>query len=395
MIVVELWPDEETSTRLWVIEPVGQIGALVCFEFSATVRTVTWASVPCRDEPAYEVGEAMNDERQYVLGVDVSKRKLDVALLHAGKIRSKVFENTHHGHEKLQAWIGVQGAVPESTHVCMESTGPYGELLALSLSEAKWCVSVVNPAQVKGFAQSELTRNKTDRSDAALLARYCERMRPSRWQAPSPEWRELRAKVDRLEALKAMRQQECNRLEAHQAGQGASLVSSVQEHIDWLDRKIEQLKAEIDDHIDGHPNLKADAELMASIPGIGSLTTLKLLAYLGDVRRFHSAKALAAFIGVCPQRRESGTSVRGRSGISRAGHGATRRALYMPGMVALRHNPVLKEFGERLRGAGLAPKAVVGAAMRKLVHLIYGIIKSGRAFDPNFHQSRLELQDGI
>ena len=119
------------------------------------------------------------------------------------------------------------------------------------------------------------------------------------------------------------------------------------------------------------------------------------MAYAGDVRRFANAKALAAFIGVTPRQRLSGSSVKGRTMMSRTGHSELRRALYMPGLVARRHNPMLKIFGDRLSATGLAPKAVVGAVMRKLAHLIYGVIKSGQPFDVNFHHSALAIQDGI
>lgn len=337
----------------------------------------------------------MNNRYSHVLGIDVSKRRLDVALLHAGKLRSKVVDNTSQGHSDLQIWLTTQGVSPGSTHVCLEATGPYGEAVALALADAGWSVSVVNPSRVKGFAQSELNRNKTDRADAALLARFCAALQPDIWEPPAPAWRELRAKVDRLQTLKEIHQQECNRLEAHRTVRATALIADIQEHLDWLERKMAVLIADIDDHIDHHPQLKEDAKLIESIPGIGKTTVAKVLAYLGDVRRFRSAKALAAFVGVSPRERRSGSSVRGRTMLSRAGHAAMRRALYMPGLVALRHNPVLKDFGERLRASGLAPKAVVGAAMRKLVHLIYGVIRSGQQFNPQFGKLALDCQDGI
>ncbi|MBZ0093397.1 MAG: transposase, partial [Sulfuricellaceae bacterium] len=131
------------------------------------------------------------------------------------------------------------------------------------------------------------------------------------------------------------------------------------------------------------------------IPGIGEVTVAKVLAYAGNLRRFANGKALAAFIGVSPRLRESGSSVKGRTMISRAGHAALRKALYMPGLVALRHNPVLQIFGGRMKANGLAPKAVVGAAMRKLAHLIYGVVKSGKPFDINIALAGVAIQDGI
>jgi transposase len=202
-------------------------------------------------------------------------------------------------------------------------------------------------------------------------------MRPALWEPPPPEYRQLRALVDRLQALKEMHQQESNRLEAHRFAGHEELIGSVQTHRHWLQTNIEALQRQIGDHIDVHPRLRQDAELIGSIPGLGDITIAKFLAYIGDARRFRNAKALAAFIGVSPRLRLSGSSVKGRSMLSRTGHADVRRSLYMPGLVALRHNPAIRLFGQRLRATGLAPKAVVGAAMRKLVHLIFGAKRHG------------------
>jgi transposase len=251
------------------------------------------------------------------------------------------------------------------------------------------------PTRIKSFAQGELARNKTDRADAALLARFCAAMRPSLWKPPSVQLRQLRAWVDRLQALKDMRQQKLNRIEALDASEQPEVIAHVTTHVTWLDGEIAKLERDIDDHIDRHPELKRDALLLHSISGIGNTTVAKLLAYAVDVRRFNSAKALAAFIGVTPRQRLSGTSIKGRTMMSRTGHAQLRRALYMPGLVARRHNPILKAFGDRLSAAGLAPKAVVGAVMRKLAHLICGVINSGKPFDSTIAAPRLDCQDGI
>ena len=334
-------------------------------------------------------------EAAYFVGIDVAKRKLDIALLYKGKVKSKVVENSPAGYALLLQWLEQQGAKTDVRHVCMEATGPYSEAVALALSDAGWTISVVNPARIKGFAQGELARNKTDRADAALLARFCLAMRPSVWIPPSQEWRQLRAWVDRLQALKDMRQQEVNRIEANEAANQPEVVKAIQMHVDWLDAQIKQLESDIDDHINRHPQLKQDAQLLLSIPGIGATTVAKLLAYAGDIKRFDNAKALAAFIGVTPRHKLSGSSVKGRTMMSRTGHADLRKALYMPGMVGLRHNPVIREFGQRLRAKGMAPKAVVGAAMRKLAHLIYGVISSGMPFDAKLAGMTVDFQDGI
>jgi len=172
------------------------------------------------------------NEATWFLGIDVAKRKLDIALLVTDKIKSKVFDNNTSGHAALTRWLIERGAIQSHTHICLEATGPYSEALAIALVDAGWCVSVVNPARIKGFAQGELARNKTDRADASMLARFCAAMRPGFWTPPSSEWRELRSWVDRLQALKDMHQQESNRLEAHLASGQAALVTAVQTHLD-------------------------------------------------------------------------------------------------------------------------------------------------------------------
>lgn len=328
------------------------------------------------------------------IGIDVSKAKLDVCVIRAGKRKSKVFANTPAGHAVLCQWLG-ERELPATTPVCLEATGPYSEAVALALVEAQWPVSVVNPARVKGFAQSRLSRNKNDRIDARLLAEFAQSAELEPWQPPSPALRELRALVERLEALIAMRQQELNRLEAMAHTAPTSVTQMVRDHVAWLEAQIRRIESDIDDHIGRNPQLKHDAELIRSIPGIGERTAARLLAYLGDVRRFRSAKALAAFIGVTPRQRESGSCLRGRSVLARVGHSGVRRALYMPGLVATRHNPVIVAMKARLKQRGLAPKAIVGASMRRLVHFIYGVITSERPFDPTIPLQGLAIKDGI
>lgn len=329
------------------------------------------------------------------VGADVSKKKLDVVVLVNGKGKSKVVSNTPEGYTELVGWLVKQKVSLDTVHVCMEATGVYSEPFALWLHDSGVKVSVVNPGSIKGFGQAENIRNKTDQIDAGLIARFCLAQCPPEWVPPPKEQRQLRAWSDRLLALKDIRQQEKNRIEAHDFVGQPELVESIEEHVQWLDEKISQLEKDIDDHIDRHPGLKHDADLMKTIPGVGTVTVAKLLGHLGDIRRFDSAKALAAFIGVSPKQKSSGTSVRGRTSMSRIGNSTLRSALYMPGTVAKRFNPLLKAFADRLGATGMAKKAVTGAVMRKLVHLIYGVVCSGKPFDPNFLNSGLAKQDGI
>src|SRR5215212_7872305 len=145
------------------------------------------------------------------LGIDIAKLKFDACLLRAdGKLRHKVFANTAEGFAQFAGWLTRQGA--PSVHACMEATGTYGEALALFLHAAGHAVGVVNPAAVKAFAQSRLSRTKTDKVDAELIARFCLAQRPSAWSPPAPEVRELQALARRLESLVEMRVAEENRL---------------------------------------------------------------------------------------------------------------------------------------------------------------------------------------
>jgi transposase len=186
----------------------------------------------------------------------------------------------------------------------------------------------------------------------------------------------------RLESLAEMRQQEVNRLASRP--KAAEVIASLKAHIEYLDREIGKTKKLIGSHLEGHPGLKRQRELLTSIPGIAELTAAKLLAEVSDWSAFGSARQVAAYAGLTPRQRVSGSSVRGKPRLSKIGNAKLRCALYMPAVVALRCNPVIKAFCARLRERGLRSKALVGAAMRKLLHQVYGVLKSGRKFDPDY-----------
>jgi transposase len=337
----------------------------------------------------------MENTHAPILGIDVSKKKLDAALLDGGKLKNKVVENNKAGYAELAHWVAKQKVDVTSVHACMESTGIYSEPVAIKLQAMGMKVSIVNPGCIKGFAQSENIRNKNDKVDAGVIARYCRAMTPEPWVAPPPGQRLLRGWVERLSALQDIRQQEANRIEAHEFAEQTDLAKHAKEHVDWLDTQIAQLKRDIDQHIDSDPGLRSDVDLMTTIPGVGRATAAKVISYAGDVRRFDSAKAFAAFVGVTPKQRQSGSSVRGRTMISRIGSSQLRASLYLPGVVAKTHNPILRAFAARLSDNGLCKMAVVSAVMRKLAHLIYGVMRSGKPFDANYLHSGLAVQDGI
>ena len=317
----------------------------------------------------------------FPLGIDISKANFHAALLREGdKLLHRVFPNTQTGYKQLSAWLAKHKI--ERVHACMEATGTYSEALALYLHAAGHRVSVVNPAIIKAFAQSELSRTKTDKRDASLIARYCQKHQPSAWSPPPPEIGELQALLRRLDALVEMRQQESNRLAA--GINAESVKESLTDHIAYLDQQIAQTQARVKDHIDKHPGLKQQRDLLSSIPGIGDLTAAKLLAEIVEINHYQSARQVAAFAGLVPRHKESGTSVRGKPRMCKVGAARVRKALYMPAIVATHHNPVIRVLSERLRERGKCPMQIIGAAMRKLIHIAYGVLKSGKPFDPNY-----------
>jgi len=317
------------------------------------------------------------------LGIDIAKLKFDVCLMNTeGKLRHKVFPNTLPGFAQLTMWLTKQGATPPEVHACMEATGTYGEALAYHLHAAGHIVSVINPAAVKAFAGSRLSRTKTDRVDAELIARFCAAQQPLAWTPPAPEVRALQALVRRLAALIEMRVAEENRLEAGTSVEAVQF--SVEEHVAYLAAEIKRTEELIRAHVDTHPTLKQPSQLLDSIPGIGETTAALLLAEIVDVTQYRSARQVAAYAGLVPRERRSGSSVRGRTRLSKIGNARLRKALYFPAITALRCSPFFKRWAEGLRERGKCKMSVIGAAMRKLIHLAYGVLKTGKPFDPEW-----------
>jgi transposase len=315
-----------------------------------------------------------------IIGIDISKLKFDLCLLRDnGKLKHKVFPNNAPGFLQLSAWLEKQKV--ERVHACMEATGSYGESLATYLFEVGHQVSIINPVLIKAYANSRLSRTKTDKADATLIAQFCAERKPPAW-APLPrEVRDLQALVRRLESLLEMQQMEANRLGA---GVTAELVKdSLTEHLAFLDEEIKRTTALIRQHIDQHPTLREQRELLVSIPGIGNTTAAKLLAEMLDVNLYKSARQLAAFAGLVPRLHESGSSIKRKARLSKTGAPRLRKALYFPAIAAIKHNPYIKAMSVRLKERGLCSMQIIGAAMRKLVHLAYGVLKSGRPFDPS------------
>lgn len=311
-----------------------------------------------------------------ILGVDISKLTFDVALLNDNKVKTKKFSNTPKGFSELKQWLKNKGI--DTAHACMEATGGYEAKLAEYLYDNNFKVSVINPARIKGFSMSKLSRVKTDKADCKLIAYFCQAMQPDLWQPTPKHIQELQQWVRRLDSLIANKNQENNRLD-----EASDVVAiNIRTHIEFLDNQIKEVEKLIFNHIKEHKDLNDKSKLLDSIPGIGEKTIGVILAFL-SIENFDSAKQVAAFVGLNPKPRQSGSSVRGVSRISKTGNVDLRKAFYMPAVVSIRFNPIIKDFAERLSDAGKHKMVVVIAAMRKLLHIIYGVLKNETPFNAN------------
>lgn len=314
-----------------------------------------------------------------VVGIDVAKATLDLACQTAPdtyRTRSKRL-NTPVGYAQLLTWLTTH-ARPDAW-VVMEATNVYHEAVATFLHAHGYRVCVANPKQVAAYAESELSRTKTDKTDAKLIVRFglSHQPRLRAWQPPTPAQRTLIALTRRLDDLKALRQMERNRLDTADPAVHPSLHAVLA----LLEEQIQATEAALSQYIDDDPDLRRRRDLLVSIKGISDLTAARLMAELGDIHRFGDVRALVAFVGLNPALRQSGTW-RGHVRISKIGSSILRAALYMPAVVAMHYNPPIRALAQRLRAHGKPGKVIVVAAMRKLLHIAYGVLKSGRAFDP-------------
>jgi transposase len=317
---------------------------------------------------------------QAFLGIDISKLKLDVALLtEPDRVKCKIFQQTPEGFQRFNAWLAKRGIT--QVHACMEATGNYFEDFAAFLIAQGHKVSVVNPAKIHAFAKSRLSRNKTDKLDATLIAHFCKSQNPEPYSPPHPSVKELQVLLRHYDSLVDALTLQKNRLASQE--KFSQVAVSLRKIIHFLEQEIKEILNQIKDLIDNHPDLKNDRDLLASIPGIGELTASKIIAEIPHIKKFESAKQLVAFAGLNPQQHCSGSSIHKKTRISKTGSAKIRKMLFMPALVAKTHGPVFKNFENRLLKNGKSKMTVVGAIMRKLLHIAFGILKHNKPFDQN------------
>lgn len=322
----------------------------------------------------------------HIIGADISKAKTHNSLLTnpaLHKSKDKATDNNPAGFHALLDWACRHAKCePAELHFIMEATGVYHEALAEFLYDAGCKVSVVNPLVVKRFAESHGFKTKNDRHDGLVLALFGHERQPPAWTPPPPEVRHLKALLSRLTALKTDIRRELNRLEKAQVGRApAQVMTSLNNSLAFLGEEKERLLKEINTHLDNHPKLRDEHDLLLSIPGVGDKLAKELLALFAS-KNFSRAPEVAAFLGLVPVEKQSGTSVIGRPRMSKAGSGRLRGALYMPAIVATKYNPDIKALYQRLLRAGKSKKSALGAAMRKLVHIAFGVYKNLTPYQP-------------
>lgn len=323
------------------------------------------------------------------LGIDVSKEKLDCCLLRdadESKRKTKKVANSPAGLAMLISWVEKEGGAPDEFHVVMEGTGVYHQFAAETLCDAGIVVSIANPAQVKAFGQGIAVRTKNDRKDSYVLARYGALVKPAAWTPPPPEARLLQAYIAREDAIKKDILREKNRREKSVIGRAPSdVIALIDETIQFLETQLKAIQKKIKSHINKHPDLKDDMKLLTSIPGVGTETGHHMLSVM-HTHQFRSAEQLASYLGLVPVERQSGTSLHARPRLSKAGPKTIRAALYMPAITALKWNPHVRSMKARLTAKGKTPMAIVGAAMHKLVHLCFGVLRTRTNYAADYTQ---------
>lgn len=316
------------------------------------------------------------------VGIDVSAKELVVAVDNGrGPTRSLSFPNDAAGHRTLVRRLTRTGA---EVRVCLEATGVYHLDAALALHEASRVeVMVANPRATRDFARAHMNRSKTDATDARSILEFGRRMEFAAWTPPSREIRDLRAIGRHMSSLAVMRAQERNRLHHHRqvTKLAPAIRESIEQHIEYIQESIDELRKTAIAIIRRDDTLRRQFEQLVSVKGIAETSGIMILAELSTLPSDMTTRQWVAHAGLDPRQIESGTSVRGRVRISKVGNRNLRRALFLPAMVACQHEPRVRAYYEALIARGKKPLQAIVAVMRKLLHAIHGMFRTGHDFD--------------
>jgi len=314
-----------------------------------------------------------------ILGIDVCKNTLDVSISSHTKVRTKSVANAPDGWRHLLDWLIAQKI--QRVHACLESTGRYSLGIACALYEAGHVVSIINPAQIRDFVRTKLGRNKTDGVDASHIREYCELFKPQPWAPPSEAHR-------RLGELQTIRAGIIAGLTEWKNRKNSGMIDAVAQSladvtISHFTSQLSAVDEAITQTIDNDSVLRRKRDLLLSISGVGETLAGVVLAELPGPNVLRSSSEVVAYAGLNPRLYQSGTSINRITSISKIGNAVLRTALYMPAMSTMRYNPAIVALVARLKSQGrLKPKQIVVAAMRKLLVLCFGVLKTGKPFDP-------------
>jgi transposase len=314
-----------------------------------------------------------------VVGIDVSKETLDANCMKGQRKQAKIFANSPDGWKLVLSWIKAMGS--KHAHVCMEATGRHSLGVAMALHDAAHVVSIVNPAQIRNFARTKLGRNKTDKVDAALIREYAALFKPEPWTPPSLAMRRLCELHTVRAGIIRNRTEWKNRISSGLSDSIALRLAAAT--IEHFTSQLEAIDRAIRETIGQNAELRARRELLLSIIGVGETLAASLLAEMPEPGVLRRSGEMVAYAGLNPSHHRSGSSIDRPTRISKIGNATLRSSLYMPALSAMRFNPAVAALVMRLKSAGrLKPKQIVVAAMRKLLVLCFGVLKTGKPFDP-------------
>ena len=309
------------------------------------------------------------NNKERVVGIDVSKATLDVALLPSGEVLQ--FANDANGIEEL----GKKLKLAAADLVVMEATGGYETAVATALVGSGLRVAVVNPRQIRDFAKATGRLAKNDRLDAQVIAAFGQAIEPEIVRLPDEDARALEALLVRRRQLVAMRVQEVNRLGLMQG----AMRKRIKAHIDWLEKEIDKLDIDLTAGLRSSPAWRAKDELLRSFKGVGPITSGTLMVALPELGQL-DRRAIAALVGLAPFNRDSGV-MRGRRSIY-GGRSQVRTLLYMAATTAIRSNPVIRSFYERLKSRGKPHKVAMVACMRKMLTILNAMVRQSTPWTP-------------
>jgi transposase len=307
------------------------------------------------------------------VGVDISKRTFDVHILKNSK-------DLHfdYNDEQIKEFLKILTQVKPEL-IVMEATGGYERKLASQLQAAGWPVAIVNPRRIRDFAKATGRMAKTDKIDAGIIARFGEMLKPPPKDVMDDNALKMKALIARRNQLIGIRTAENNRMEH---ADDKVISRSIKTIVKAIEKEIEKVDKQISDHIDKMPELKQNAELLKSVPGIGDTTASMLVVELPELG-IANKKQIAALVGVAPMNRDSGM-FKGKR-MTGGGRRNIRARLFMPTLVAIKHNPVIRKFYLTLLEKGKAKMTAVVAAMRKLLVILNTMIRNNQKWRPKIN----------